>query len=400
LAVVVGGLSLFTAQEALAFKIVSFNGKFTRWGGNQAHYILDKKGSQDFNGNAAAGCDASGACETVQEAIQKSFDAWEQIPGVDIRFTEDSPETVGATGYDHKNDIVFVDRGWRSLNFAPPPGALAVTICTYRTSDSANEDCDINFNGEYFKWGVINSANEENSDVVDIQNIATHEIGHFIGLDHSSEDIFEPNQKFFLATMFFASGPGEIFRRELKDDDILAARNLYPSANVSEPVVDAVDPGVVDASAARSVTVKITGRGFVEASTAMIAVDTDQGDIMGNVVDVSDTEMNVTFDLSKLHTGEYDVVVANAYDRMDRVPQALAVSGGFGSLNPGTGSGTGDGQASSSAGGCSVPVTDNSPAGLFSGLLMILFPLILIGTSRVVFAQSSRRAETRKARQP
>jgi hypothetical protein len=85
---------------------------------------------------------------------------------------------------------------------------------------------------------------------------------------------------------------------------------------------------------------------------------------------------------------------------MDRVPQALAVSGGFGSLNPGTGSGTGDGQASSSAGGCSVPVTDNSPAGLFSGLLMILFPLILIGTSRVVFAQSSRRAETRKARQP
>ncbi|MFH1017043.1 MAG: matrixin family metalloprotease [Pseudomonadota bacterium] len=391
-------MALLIAQDALAFKIVSFNGKFTRWIGNQAHYVLDRKGSHDFDGDALVGCDPSGACVTVQEAVRKSFDAWEQVSGADVRVLEDPTQDVTNAGYDRKNTIQWVEQGWRSLSFAPPSGALAVTICTYRTNDSANEDCDILFNGENFKWGVINSRREETSGVVDIQNIATHEIGHFFGVDHSSEDIFEANQKLYLATMFFTSGPGETFRRILKDDDIAALRNLYPDSNVSDPVVEAVTPDNIDAGTGSTVTVQIQGRSFDENATALIAVNSDQTtDIVGNVVSVSDTQMNVEFDVSRLATGQYDVIVANTYNRTDRLAGAVSISGGFGQLEPGN---AGDGQASTDSGGCSVSVTDNSVSGLFSGLMMILLPLILIGTSRMVFARTSRSAKTQAARRP
>ncbi len=390
LAVTIGGLALLMTQEALAFKIVSFNGRFTRWEGDQLHYTLDKRGSRDFDGDALTGCDSSGACVTIQEAIRKSFDAWEQAPGADVHFTEDTPQIVSSSGYDHKNTIRWVDQGWGSLSFSPPSSALAVTICTYRTEDSINEDCDITFNGDDFHWAVINTTEEENSGVIDVQNIATHEIGHFIGLDHSSNDIFEADPKLYLATMFFASGPGETFRRELKEDDLAAVRNLYPASNVSEPVIESVSPGIIDASSAQSATVQIVGRGFVDNATALLTVGGDETDLVGNVVSVSDTEMTIKFDVSNLQSGKYDLVLANAYDRTDRLSAAVSITGGLGKLSPTSGENS---QASTASGGCSIAVTDSSTAGLLSGLMMIFLPLVLIGTSRLVFAQISPKAK-------
>src|ERR1051326_8700273 len=230
--IAIGGLAI--SSNTWAFKIISFNGKFTRFASNQIHYQIDSRGSHDFNGNAMVGCDGHGPCVTVQQAIEKSFESWTKVTGVNLSFIEDPPTAVTKTGNDGKNQVTFVESNWGGQSFTPPQEALAVTISTYKISTGEIIDSDTHFNGVNFHWAVIDTPEEQNGDLIDIQNVATHEFGHFIGLDHSSEDIFEPILKLYQATMFYASGPGETFRRELKEDDQEAVENLYP---VSEPLL-------------------------------------------------------------------------------------------------------------------------------------------------------------------
>jgi len=359
-----GSLALFTTGQAFAFKVISFDGKFTRWNDPEIRYVVDEDGSDDFDG----GCDGQGPCVSLREAVRRSFQSWTDVQGVNLRFDEESPRDVGIPGYNHKNELVWVENGWQSLSFTPPPEALAVTISTYKTSNSEIVDSDIFFNGESFRWANIDTEEEKASNVIDVQNIATHEIGHFIGLDHSSENIFEANTKLYLATMFFASGPGETFRRELKEDDDQASLQLYPEYEVEQPQVAEASPSTVDLTATQTATVTISGRGFAANSTALLAISGDRGDVIGTVVSVNDREMTVAFDVYGLELGSYDLVVTNAYDRSDRLEGGITLTGAGGYVPPDANGG------SSAGGGCA--------AGSAGGAMALLIPLLLIGLAR------------------
>ncbi|HLG18725.1 MAG TPA: hypothetical protein VI895_02775 [Bdellovibrionota bacterium] len=50
----------------------------------------------------------------------------------------------------------------------------------------------------------------------------------------------------------------------------------------------------------------------------MLATRGARGDVVGRILSIGDTEMNVVFDLYGLPSGSYDVVLANAFDRSDR----------------------------------------------------------------------------------
>jgi MYXO-CTERM domain-containing protein len=54
---------------------------------------------------------------------------------------------------------------------------------------------------------------------IDVQNTATHEEGHSIGLAHSLDP---------LATMYATAPAGETSKRILSDDDIAAVCTIYP----------------------------------------------------------------------------------------------------------------------------------------------------------------------------
>lgn len=383
LALAAGAAVLAAAGDATAFKIVSYNGSFTRWEKPRIHYVVDSRGSKDFEGDADGGCDSAGPCVSIRDIVRDSFETWSKTAGVDVDFVEDAPAVFRNAGYDGKNSVLWVESNWQGQSFSPPPGALAVTITTFRTSDNTIVDSDTFFNGEYFHWAAVDTDEEKNADVIDVQNIATHEFGHFIGLDHSSEDIFEPNSKLFLATMFFASGPGEIFRRNLGEDDRLAMLNLYPAGEPSEPLINAVEPSEVDAATSRTTAITIRGRNFKAQSAVLLAVAGDRGDVAGRVTSVTPEEIRVSFDATMLPSGRYDVVVANAYDRVDRVKAALAVTNGFPSAPGGPGS---EGYASTDSGGCA-----GRGAGTLQGLFLLLFPVFLIASARPALHRRPKR---------
>ncbi|HLG20078.1 MAG TPA: matrixin family metalloprotease [Bdellovibrionota bacterium] len=390
-----GCASIFLASDdAHAFKIVSFNGKFTRFNTKTVSYVVDRSGSDNFEN----GCDGSGSCLSEREAVRTSFDSWTNIPGVDITFVEDEPRSIKATGYDNVNTVKWIERAWRELPFSPPSSALAVTISTYTTDDMVIVDSDTHFNGEDFQWCAINSPEEENGDCVDIQNIATHEFGHFIGLDHSSENIFEPESKLYLATMFFASGPRETFRRLLKEDDQAAALNLYPTEDPNEPLIESISPNVVNPATTSATAVRIVGQNFLNHSAAMLATRGDRGDVVGRVISVSENEMNVVFDLYGLPSGGYDVVVANAFDRTDRVEEGFRLSGNSGNVDGSYTSGDGNGGfGSSGGGGCDIPAQPDQAGVPGSAILALLLPLILIGLARFYLSPEPRSSEPRLA---
>src|SRR5262249_48130098 len=57
--------------------------------------------------------------------------------------------------------------------------------------------------------------------VFDLQSALTHEMGHFIGFDHS------PDPE---STMYFKAPSCEIKKRDLTDDDVLGLCTVYPAS--------------------------------------------------------------------------------------------------------------------------------------------------------------------------
>ncbi len=55
---------------------------------------------------------------------------------------------------------------------------------------------------------------------IDLENVVTHEAGHFIGLGHVSDEA---------ATMYASTGPGDVSRRSLEADDVAGLCDVYPA---------------------------------------------------------------------------------------------------------------------------------------------------------------------------
>jgi uncharacterized protein (TIGR03382 family) len=82
-------------------------------------------------------------------------------------------------------------------------------------NNGAIVDADIRYNGVNYQWTTTGARNR-----MDVANIATHELGHFFGLDH------EPS--IFEATMYPAGGLGETIRATPHPDDIIGMCAIYP----------------------------------------------------------------------------------------------------------------------------------------------------------------------------
>lgn len=159
--------------------------------------------------------------DQVEDAVLRSFDAWEDVECSDLEFHYQGTTAVDSVGADFVNLIIWreTDEAWEHA-----AGVIALTTTTFcqraegEGCDKAGQilDADIELNGAEF---TFSHTREPGRIRFDLRNTLTHEIGHFVGLDHTTV----PE-----ATMYASAPPGEISKATLHDDDIQGMCDVYP----------------------------------------------------------------------------------------------------------------------------------------------------------------------------
>ena len=184
------------------------SGDVIRWQESCFHYSIHEEG--------LSGIDAA----DLHDSIRASFDAWEDVDCSYFYFVETDDAACDDIGYvddtGNMNLLVFRTENWE-VDRDHDSSAIALTTTSWDDLSGRLLDADIEFNAEYFKFGVDGASN-----LVDIQNTATHEIGHMIGLDHTDQSG---------ATMYPTAGTGDVDKRSLSSDDENGLCDLYPDAD-------------------------------------------------------------------------------------------------------------------------------------------------------------------------
>ena len=140
-----------------------------------------------------------------EQAIHNAFQTWENASNA-IHHEFGGYVGQGVQANDGQNLVYFVQQGWPY-----DPALAAITFRYFSTGDGHILDADIIFDGENYDWSVGGSN-------YDIQNSATHEVGHFEGFGHSTDSD---------ATMFASTTARETSKRSLGNDDIAGLDALY-----------------------------------------------------------------------------------------------------------------------------------------------------------------------------
>jgi hypothetical protein len=183
-----------------------FMGKGVRWKDLEIVYLIDPTDSGlEENGTAVVDAMAAGAQEWENHTSATLFGgfgcdtsgnlSWDGDPG-------DEPDGL--------NELVFADY--------PQSGVIAVTVVWGYFSGPPSSrkifEFDILFDTD-FQWGI------GEGDKMDVQNIATHEIGHGLGLGDVYQDGCSE------VTMYGFSEEGETIKQTLEQPDITAIQELY-----------------------------------------------------------------------------------------------------------------------------------------------------------------------------
>ncbi|MBA4179349.1 MAG: hypothetical protein C0506_02065 [Anaerolinea sp.] len=145
-------------------------------------------------------------------AIDNAFTTWE---GTEVGNVFSAADAAGAPS--------VVSNGTNAVFFAPLGGNAIAT--TYIWSDRKTKrlvEFDMVFNN-YLEWGNLTGSGDCVSySAFDVEDIAAHEIGHVVGVGHTS-----PNGANNAQSMYPYGQAGEIYKRSLADGDIAAANAKY-----------------------------------------------------------------------------------------------------------------------------------------------------------------------------
>ncbi|HRJ78735.1 MAG TPA: invasin domain 3-containing protein [Planctomycetota bacterium] len=170
------------------------------------------------------------------QAIQDSFNNWRRIRESDLDFEFAGSTTNAVTSAsDNRNVLRFVGSNISS-------GVFAVTITTFDTTTGEILDADMELNDRDFTWDTLGQSRTTGTPGrAYIESVVTHEIGHFVGLDHPANS---------QSTLYFASSPGLFSQASLERDDIAPIIQSYPHPSLSDPALGSVSGVVTDAMAA------------------------------------------------------------------------------------------------------------------------------------------------------
>lgn len=206
---------------------------------------------------------------TVFANVQSAFNKWEAVNLSRLAFTNGGSTANKSNSTADGENIV----AWNtspSNDFSN--STLAICFSSFTVgAQSRFVDGDIIFNDRDFNWAPNAEGNAE--------SVALHEIGHFIGLNHTTQQ----------NTVMFPFDGG---LTNLTADEIAAAQALYPGpddgttppgggGNTNPPPTTTGPTAVADASPKTGVapqTVSFTSTGTAPGSAAIVSFDWDFGD--------------------------------------------------------------------------------------------------------------------------
>lgn len=172
-----------------------------RWADTLVHFVVQSEGAPGIN---------DGSDRT---AIQAAFSAWGSSDNF-LQLAEDADPAQRARTDWRSDDIHLVT--WDDTNesgfFGSGSGLVAATPVEFDPQTGAILDADVILDGTR-PWSTTLEAGK-----FDVQAVVTHEVGHFLGLDHSAVH---------RATMNPAVKEGQTWQRSLESDDRAGATALY-----------------------------------------------------------------------------------------------------------------------------------------------------------------------------
>jgi|GEM_PF-1341778 len=194
----------------------------------------------DARGDASLGPAASLA------AIEAAMAAWSTVPGAAVRLARGADTPPAPLLCDGISQIVFGDPFGEMPNPVGCSGILALGgYCTAPRGESfllggvryrRITEGNITFNNGFGRCAFWTAEN--------LAEIATHELGHTLGIGHSSENDAEPSPVLKDATMYYRAH-FDARGAALRADDMAAVRTLYPDDGT--PIADDLDrDGVPD----------------------------------------------------------------------------------------------------------------------------------------------------------
>lgn len=156
----------------------------------------------------------------VQTANQNAWDSWSNPSSCSTdwftAYTGTTSASASAGGPEHI--VEFEESSWNS-SYGGVNSTIAVTLNSWSGCFFANSDQI--YNGVGFNFTTTSNPGFNSTD---LESIAVHENGHWLGLDHSP----------FSSASMFASYSGGIGARSLHSDDQAAVCALYPGSGPIE----------------------------------------------------------------------------------------------------------------------------------------------------------------------
>ena len=185
-----------------------------RWLSSPIPYFINMLGTGDVPGT------------NEFNAVTAAFSTWGFVPTSSIRFAYQGDAAASPSSHGDGINVV----GWV---FSLPPNLVGLTSCPFTLGEL--RECDTELNDNY-SWTVSGEFGR-----YDVQNAATHEVGHWLALDalYGTDD--EPE------TMFITLNPEETKRRTLEWGDTMGVRYIYYYFRTAFSIGDDTEGGDVDA---------------------------------------------------------------------------------------------------------------------------------------------------------
>ncbi|MCU0663647.1 MAG: matrixin family metalloprotease [Myxococcota bacterium] len=202
-------------RQAISWKQTPGRSGGISWPGDCFFYSVNEQGSKDME------------WETLLEVVRKSFRTWQEVTCSGFTFEETAPATVDKAEFNlekgNANLIVWRESTWDEMVDGElvrrDPDIVALTSVMYDQNTDQIMDADIELNGVFYQYAILTGAPGDEFRM-DLQGVLTHEIGHTVGLDHSTVSG---------VVMAPYGGPGETSIRTLKQDDIDGLCSIYPT---------------------------------------------------------------------------------------------------------------------------------------------------------------------------